>query len=106
MAIKQTFQYTSIDEGADLLSFTDWANTLTDIEKNEVQLAIASLTKIERALVKAGKLTIEFLPAKTYTWSDEAAADIGVPESSDWEKYHKRYLEENNTTLEIITETV
>lgn len=106
MAIKQTLQYTSINEGTDFLNFTDWVNTLTDIEKNEVQLAMASLTKIERALVKAGKLTIEFLPAKTYTWSDEEAATIGVPESSDWEKYHKRYLEENNITLEITTETV
>jgi len=107
VAIKQIFQYTSNEEGVDFLNFTDWVNTLTDSEKAEVQQALAAFNKIEKALVRTGKLIVEFVAeGKIYTWADEADVEVGIPEPLIWQTYHQRYLEENNITLEIITETV
>ncbi len=105
MAVRQIFRYNS--EDATFLNFSDWIAGLTDIERSEIMLSEAGLLKIERALVESGKLIVEFVAeGKIYTWTDDADAEVGIPEPLIWQNYHERYLEENNITLEIITETV
>ena len=105
MAIKQILRYTSTD--ANFVNLTDWISGLPDNERDEFILSEAGLLKIEHALVAAGKLTVEFVAdGKIYTWANDADAELGIPEPLIWKTYHQRYLEETNTTLEIITETV
>lgn len=106
MAIKQELIYKLNDESVETFpNFSDWVETLPVNEREEVQRALASITTIENALVNAGKLVVEFLPAKTYTWTDEEVVCI-IPHSPNWKKYHARYLEENNITLEVKTTTL
>jgi hypothetical protein len=92
------------DEGKEVVNFEDWVKTLSESEQSEFKQAHSAHAMALGLKVGSGALKIEYTPEMTYIWSSAEEADAGVGDNPVWEKYHNRYLTENNIKLEITKE--
>ena len=100
MSVTVKIKYGSVDETKSVTSnFPDWIATLTSAEQEEFKLAQQEIGKKQHLLEYQGKLTVTYEPELTYTWATSADADAGLPTVANWDKYHNRYLAENNAKI-------
>jgi hypothetical protein len=103
MTVKISYHYTG-PEGVEPINLLDWVNTLPEPEQTEFKEAARHNNKYSAIKEAVGKLKIEYAPTLTHIWTTVEDADAGLPADPVWEKYHDRYLTENNIKLEIIKE--
>jgi hypothetical protein len=103
MTVTVKYVYTA-SEGAEVVNFEDWVKTLPESDQVAVANAGRAHTRAVAAKTASGALTVEYTPEMTYVWESAEAADAGLAENPLWEKYHNRYLAENNIKLEITKE--
>jgi hypothetical protein len=103
MTVTVKYKYTAA-EGTDVINFDDWVKTLPENEQAEFSDAHRSHAWAVARRTSSGALKVEFTPEMTYVWDSAESADAGLGDNPVWEKYHNRYLEENNITLEITKE--
>lgn len=105
--IKQNRTYTAPAGHTNVITITDWAETLSNDEKRHFYQGYRyqeSKLKTEAAL---GKLAVNDLGNGrfVYEWADEASMNSFVNDSI-YESYHARYLSETGITLTILTDTL
>jgi hypothetical protein len=103
MSVTVKIKYEPMDETKSVTSnFPDWIATLTSAEQQEFKLAQHEIGKKQHLLEYQGKLTVTHTPELTYAWATNADADIGLPTVANWDKYHNRYLAENNAKVTTV----
>ncbi len=103
MTVTVKYVYTAA-EGAEVVNFEDWVKTLPESEQGAIANAHRAHARAVTLKTASGALKVEYNPEMTYVWESAEAADAGLGENPLWEKYHNRYLAENNIKLEIIKE--
>lgn len=100
-----TVKYNYVVEGdAEVINFDEWIKTLSESEQTEFADAHHAQGAARELKTATGKLKVEYNPEMTYIWESAEAADAGLGENPVWEKYHNRYLAENNIKLNITKE--
>jgi hypothetical protein len=103
MTVTVKYVYTAA-EGAEVVNFEDWVKTLDEAQQSEFVGAQRAHAKAVALKSASGDLKVEYTPEMTYVWTSAEAADAGLGDNPVWERYHNRYLAENNIKLEITKE--
>ena len=103
MTVTVKYNYV-VDGDAEVTNFDEWVKTLPEAEQTEFANAHRAHGAALALKTATGKLKVEYNPEMTYIWESAEAADAGLGDNPVWEKYHNRYLAENNIKLDITKE--
>lgn len=92
MPIRQHFLDRTLD-GRPYVSFWQWANSLPESERRELQDANDRQLAFRREAIRSGNLVVD-PRTNDYIWRDETASEVKKQQDPIWVSYWQRWMRE------------